>query len=153
MLDVDISASHEFKKDYLDFEKIKEICEYVVKNEKKENFYNKSLYISIYLTDNENIRIINKEYRNIDKETDVISFAYNETENIGEVEVIGDIVISLEKVETQALDYNHSNSREFNYILIHGLLHILGYDHIDENDKIEMRKKEEAYLTYFNYLR
>ena len=85
--------------------------------------------------------------------TDVISFAYNETDNFGPVEVIGDIVISQDRVIEQDKEYNHSEEREFYYVLCHGLLHILGYDHIEEEDKKIMRAKEEYYLSKFDLKR
>ena len=99
------------------------------------------------------IKQINKEYRNKDTETDVISFAYNETENIGGLNVLGDIIISLEKVKNQSKEYGHSEEREFYYVLCHGMLHLLGYDHIEEEDKKIMRKREEEILEKFNYTR
>ena len=105
------------------------------------------------VTDNKVIKKINKDYRNKDVATDVISFAYNETENIGPVNIIGDIVISIEKVKEQAKEYGHSEEREFYYVLCHGILHLLGYDHIEENDKEIMRKREEEILEKFNYKR
>lgn len=112
-------------------------------------------YISILLTDNEKIKIINRDFREKDMPTDVISFAYHETEefDIGPYDTLGDIVISLERVEEQAKDFNHSFNREFYYVLTHGILHILGYDHIEEKDKKEMRAREEYILTNFGYTR
>ena len=98
--------------------------------------------------------IINKEYREKDAPTDVISFAYNEDEdNGGFYEVLGDIIISLERVEEQSGEYGHSYEREFYYVLTHGILHLLGYDHIEEDDKIEMRQKEEEILERYGYRR
>ena len=85
--------------------------------------------------------------------TDVISFAYNETENVGPVNVLGDIIISIDRVKEQAEDYGHSVERELYYVLCHGMLHLLGYDHIDEEDKKIMRKREEEILNVFNYTR
>ncbi len=113
------------------------------------------LYISILLTDNENIRLINRDFRNKDMPTDVISFAYHETEefDIGPYDTLGDIIISLERVKEQAKEFNHSFNREFYYILTHGILHILGYDHIKEEDKKIMRKREEVILEHFSYTR
>ncbi len=113
------------------------------------------LYISILLTDNQNIRLINRDFRNKDIPTDVISFAYHETEefDIGPYDTLGDIIISLERVEEQAKEFNHSFNREFHYVLTHGILHILGYDHIKEEDKKIMREREEAILEHFSYTR
>lgn len=123
--------------------------------ELEEVHSDRPLYLSILLTDNKRIQIINAEYRNKDAPTDVISFAYHETEdfNIGPYDTLGDIIISLERVEEQASEYNHSFEREFYYVLTHGILHILGYDHIDEEDKKIMRKREEDILSSFGYTR
>ena len=111
--------------------------------------------VSITLTDNEHIHEINREYRKVDRPTDVISFAYHETEDfdIGPYDTLGDIVISMERVEEQAAEYNHSPKRELYYVLTHGLLHLLGYDHIEEDDKKEMRAREEEILGQFGYTR
>ncbi|MBQ3437877.1 MAG: rRNA maturation RNase YbeY [Fusobacterium sp.] len=112
-------------------------------------------YMSIFLTNNEIIQGVNRDFREKDSPTDVISFAYHETEDfdIGPYDTLGDIVISLERVEEQAKDYNHSFEREFYYVLTHGVLHILGYDHLEEEDKKLMREREELILNYFGYTR
>ena len=125
----------------------------VLELEKVES--DRPLYLSLLLTDNENIQVINREYRDKDAPTDVISFAYHETEdfNIGPYDTLGDIIISLERVEEQSSEYNHSFEREFYYVLTHGILHILGYDHIEEDDKKLMREREEAILSSFGYTR
>lgn len=115
----------------------------------------KPLYLSLLLTNNQNIQVINRDFRDKNTPTDVISFAYHETEdfNIGPYDTLGDIIISLERVEEQAVEYNHSFKREFYYVLTHGILHILGYDHIEEEDKKIMREREEAILSTFGYTR
>ncbi|MFK4785766.1 rRNA maturation RNase YbeY [Fusobacterium sp. MFO224] len=113
------------------------------------------VYVSILLTGNEEIQNINREYRGKDAPTDVISFAYHDNDEaiIGGYDSLGDIVISLERVEEQRKDYGHSFKREFYYVLTHGLLHLLGYDHIEEKDKEVMRKKEEEILMKYGYTR
>ena len=115
----------------------------------------KPLYLSLLLTNNQNIQVINRDFRDKNTPTDVISFAYHETEdfNIVPYDTLGDIIISLERVEEQAVEYNHSFKREFYYVLTHGILHILGYDHIEEEDKKIMREREEAILSTFGYTR
>ena len=115
----------------------------------------KPLYLSLLLTNNQNIQVINRDFRDKNTPTDVISCAYHETEdfNIGPYDTLGDIIISLERVEEQAVEYNHSFKREFYYVLTHGILHILGYDHIEEEDKKIMREREEAILSTFGYTR
>lgn len=125
----------------------------VLEIEKLES--DRPLYLSLLLTDNKYIQVINCEYRDKDAPTDVISFAYHETEdfNIGPYDTLGDIIISLERVDEQANEYNHSFEREFYYVLTHGILHILGYDHIEEEDKKLMREREETILSSFGYTR
>lgn len=132
-----------------------EIKEYVEKVLTKEYESEAPVYMSLLFTGNDEIQVINREYRDKDQPTDVISFAYHETEDfdIGPYDTLGDIVISLERVVEQAKEYNHSEKRELYYVLTHGILHLLGYDHIEEEDKIEMRAKEEEILGTFGYTR
>ncbi len=104
--------------------------------------------VSVTLTDNEHIHEINREYRKVDRPTDVISFALNEgdepeIEGGAPVNVLGDLIISMEKVAEQAVEYGHSNRREIAFLTVHGMLHLLGYDHIEEADRVEMRKEED----------
>lgn len=125
---------------------------------KTENLENINVYMSVILTTPEEIRKLNKEFRNIDKETDVLSFPMfekSEIENlsniIGELpEVLGDIVISIKRVKEQAEEYGHSFERELSYMVVHGFYHIMGEDHIEEDDKIRMRTKEEIILGKLN---
>jgi len=132
-----------------------EIREYVQKVLEKEYESEAPVYMSLLFTGNDEIQVINREYRDKDQPTDVISFAYHETEDfdIGPYDTLGDIVISLERVVEQAKEYNHSDKRELFYVLTHGILHLLGYDHIEEGDKKEMRAKEEEILGSFGYTR
>ena len=132
-----------------------EIREYVQKELEKEYESEAPVYMSLLFTGNDEIQVINREYRDKDQPTDVISFAYHETEDfdIGPYDTLGDIVISLERVVEQAKEYNHSDKRELFYVLTHGILHLLGYDHIEEEDKKEMRAKEEEILGSFGYTR
>ncbi len=106
-------------------------------------------FISIVLTDNKHIHEINKTYRNIDRETDVISFAFMDNdENIkSDITDLGEIYISLEKAHSQAKDYNHSFEREICFLLVHGLLHLLGYDHMNEKDEKEMFGLQDEILS------
>ena len=148
-----------YQLEYLDLEEnkeyediVKKVIEQCFKEEKLEN---SKLYISITLTTPEHIHEINKQYRNVDKETDVLSFPMFEKEEIEDLknnsnaipEVLGDIMISIERVEQQSKEYGHSFERELAYMLIHGFYHIMGYDHIEEKDKIVMRPKEENVLS------
>ena len=129
----------------------------------EERLKNLNLYISITLTTPNRIRELNREYRNIDKETDVLSFPMFEKNEIDEIvnnkkkqltpETIGDIIISVERVEEQAKEYGHSFERELSYMLVHGFYHLMGYDHIEEEDRKIMRPKEEKILSELNILR
>ena len=121
----------------------------------EEKIQNSKLCMTIILTTPQNIRKINKEYRNIDKETDVLSFPMFEKDELDKKienndfeyeDVLGDIVISIEKVKEQAEEYGHSFERELSYMLVHGFYHLMGYDHIEEEDKKIMRPKEEKIL-------
>ena len=149
-----------YQLEYLDLEsndKYKEIIKRVIEQCFKEEKIEKSqLYISITLTNPEHIHEINKQYRNVDRATDVLSFPMFEKKEIDEKiknndfeheDVLGDIVISIEKVEEQAKEYGHSFEREFAYMLVHGFYHLMGYDHIEDDDKVIMRKKEEIVLN------
>lgn len=122
--------------------------------------------INVLLTDNEAIREINLEQRGIDSETDVLSFPMNEFEpgnpdfdgamydpETDEV-LLGDMVLSLEKMRAQADEYGHSEERETAYLTVHSVLHLLGYDHVDEGEmKKQMREREEAILSAINITR
>lgn len=124
----------------------------------EEKLKNKNLYVNIVLTNPENIRKINKEHRNIDKETDVLSFPMFEKEELEKrkdlnQDVLGDIVISIERVEKQADEYGHSFERELSYMAVHGFYHLMGYDHINEEDRVIMRQKEENVLNKLKILK
>ena len=122
----------------------------------EEGLENSNLLITVTFTTPENIRKINKEYRNIDKATDVLSFTMFERDEIQNMikkqefeheDMLGDLVISVEIVKEQAEEYGHSFERELSYMLVHGFYHLMGYDHIKEEDKKEMRPKEEKILS------
>ena len=124
----------------------------------EENLNNKQLYINVVLTTPKNIQKINKEQRNIDKETDVLSFPMFEKEEIPNIEgdipdVLGDIVISIERVKEQANEYRHTFERELSYMVVHGFYHLMGYDHMIEEEKNIMRQKEENVLGKLKILR
>lgn len=111
--------------------------------------------VSVLVTDNGEIRDLNRTYRKVDSETDVLSFPQFEEEGDGEEPlffnetdeiVLGDIIISAEKALEQSEDFGHSFDREMSYLLVHGILHLLGYDHETEDEKASMRKMEEKIL-------
>ena len=128
---------------------------------KTEKMDKLKLYISITLTIPDVIKSINKKYRNIDNPTDVLSFPMFEKDEIEAIkkqkseieECLGDIIISVPKVIEQAEEYGHSFERELAYTVVHGFYHILGYDHMIESDKKEMRKKEDEVLNKLHITR
>ncbi|MFS8541326.1 MAG: rRNA maturation RNase YbeY, partial [Tissierellales bacterium] len=102
--------------------------------------------ISLTFVDNDEIRELNKLYRGIDKETDVLSFPMEEGEKIYCGNMLGDIVISAEKALEQSKEYGHSLLREIVYLAVHSMFHLLGYDHMTEEDKEIMRSKEKEVM-------
>lgn len=121
----------------------------------EEHLTNLNIYLSVTLTTPEKIKVINQKYRGIDKATDVLSFPMFEKEELEQMiaqgkskveDVLGDIIISIQKVKEQAKEYGHSFERELAYMVVHGFYHLMGYDHIQEKDKIIMRPKEEKIL-------
>lgn len=108
----------------------------------------KNVMFNVIITDNEKIHSLNKDYRNIDRPTDVITFALEDDKqvDIPSIRVLGDIYISYDKVISQALEYNHSKKRELCFLAVHGLLHLLGYDHMNKNDEEKMFKLQKELL-------
>ena len=137
---------------------INRVIEECFKNEYLEGL---KLYVSITLTVPEEIHILNKTYRNIDKPTDVLSFPMFQPdeienmikENYQEEDILGDMVISIPQVEIQAKEYGHSFERELAYMVVHSFYHLMGYDHMEEDDKIKMRAKEDEILNKLNITR
>ena len=119
---------------------------------KRENISN--AIFNVIIVDNKRIREINREYRKIDRETDVISFALEDNLNIElPVRMLGDIYISIDKAREQALSYNHSLERELSFLAVHGLLHLLGYDHMNEEDEKIMFSRQEMILNELQIIR
>ena len=144
---------------------VAQVVEKVLAYEECEEDYE----VSISFVGSEEMRSLNNEYRGIDKETDVLSFPMVEfmeeeleeeleeededAEYIDEEIALGDIVISMKSVREQAEDYGHSINRELAFLLVHGMLHLLGYDHEDEASEKEMFDKQEAILQEMNLVR
>ena len=133
-----------------EFDILNNYVKFVVEKEKLND-----CIFNIILVDNEYIKKLNKDYRNIDKETDVISFALEDSDNDYDnvIRVLGDIYISVDMAYYQANLYNHSNIRELCFLATHGILHLLGYDHINEEDEIVMFKKQEELLDAYKIQR
>ncbi len=110
---------------------------------------------NIIIVDNDKIHEINKEYRNIDRETDVISFALEDRKDIeyDDFRLLGDIYISIDRVKSQALEYGHSELREICFLATHGILHLLGYDHMEPEDEKEMFDLQNKLLDGYNIRR
>lgn len=148
---------------YLDIEenkKYEEVIEKVIEEcFNTENLSDSKLYVSILLTTPEHIKELNSQFRNLDKETDVLSFPMfekfeieNASKNENE-DILGDMVISIPQVEKQAIEYGHSFERELAYMVVHSFYHLMGYDHILDEDKAIMRPKEENILNKLNIKR
>ncbi|KHD35164.1 heat-shock protein [Clostridium acetobutylicum] len=143
---------------------IREVIDYALKEEGMKISYE----VSVIFVDNETIREINRENREVDKVTDVLSFPmleYGEGKVFKDIYeecdfedeyfdegnlVLGDIALSLEKAEEQSKEYGHSFLREAAYLTVHSVLHLMGYDHMVDEDKIKMRKREEEILSHFD---
>ena len=126
--------------------------------------------VNVVLTDNPSIRQVDREYRNMDAATDVLSFPmveYETPSNFSRVEelfadcfnpesgelMLGDIMISMDKVEEQAEKYGHSQERELAFLVAHSMLHLLGYDHMEEAERLVMEKKQNEILESRGYTR
>jgi len=125
---------------------IKKILNFLEVDEKTE--------VSILFADDELIKGLNNKYRGINRTTDVLSFCFKEEDysfpEVGENKILGDVIISVETAQKQADELKHSVEREITALLIHGLLHLLGYDHIEDKDYKVMHEKEEEILKTFD---
>ena len=121
---------------------------------KKENLDDVSF--NLIIVDNEYIHELNRTYRNIDRETDVITFALEDEDSIvlpSDERVLGDIYISIDKAKSQSQEYGHSLLRELSFLAVHGFYHLLGYDHMTEEDEKVMFKKQEEVLEEYGISR
>lgn len=141
--------------------KIASVLRYAAKTEEVPGFYT----VTVGFTDDEHIQVFNRTFREIDRSTDVLSFPMTagreEWENASaetllpglERPSLGDILISLEHCEAQAAEYGHSFEREICFLALHGFLHLLGYDHIEEEDRVLMETTAETYLSALGVVR
>ncbi|MBR3362845.1 MAG: rRNA maturation RNase YbeY [Bacilli bacterium] len=134
----------------IDVHFVKDLLEYALKYKKLNN-----VIFNVIFVDNDKIHKINKEYRNIDRATDVISFALEDEKDIDLAigRVLGDIYVSVEKIKSQAKEYGHSEKREMAFLVIHGLLHLLGYDHETKEEEEIMFKEQELILDGYGIKR
>lgn len=134
----------------VELDKLREYITYLVGELKLEK-----CEFNIIIIDNEKIHEINKEYRGIDRETDVISFALEDNMDIEytDFRLLGDIYISIDRCYQQALEYGHSREREICFLATHGILHLLGYDHMTPEDEKEMFDLQNKLLDGYNIKR
>ena len=135
----------------IDIEEERKIIEFALKHENLKN-----VEFNVIFVDKKTIKEINKKYRNIDKVTDVISFALEDGENNINFEfgrLLGDIYICVDKMKEHALEYGHSQTREMGFLTVHGLLHLLGYDHMTLEEEKIMFEKQELILDEYGLKR
>ena len=137
-------------KEVCELEKLNNYIKYVVNELKLEK-----CEFNIIIIDNERIREINREYRKIDKETDVISFALEDNMDISydDFRLLGDIYISIDRCYLQAMEYGHSREREICFLATHGIFHLLGYDHMESADEKEMFSLQNKLLDGYDIKR
>lgn len=135
---------------YKDYKYLKKVIKAALKHEKVNN----AIFSIIFVSDEE-IHKINKEYRGIDRVTDVISFAFEDNNEIvyNSIRLLGDIYISIPQMQRQAIEYGHSEKRELAFLTVHGLLHLLGYDHMTEEEEKIMFSLQELILDEQNIKR
>lgn len=135
---------------YKDYDYLEDVLEYTLEHEKVNN-----AIFSVVFVDDEEIHRLNKEYRHVDKGTDVISFAFEDNEKVryNDIRVLGDIYICIPQMKRQAISYGHSEKRELSFLCVHGLLHLLGYDHMTEEDEKIMFGLQELILNAKNIKR
>ena len=130
-------------KEEIDLDDLRKVIDKALESENVSN-----AIMNVIIIDNERIHEINKEYRGIDRPTDVISFALEDDKTFVNTDfrVLGDIYISIDKVHEQAKIYGHSERRELSFLTVHGVLHLLGFDHMEKEDEIVMFKKQDEIL-------
>ncbi len=133
----------------LDLDLISEKAEKTIKEVLRVEKIEENVEVSLSIVDKDQIHELNKTYRGVDRPTDVLSFPLDEEgfdQDGNPILLLGDIVICLDVAKDQAEDFGHSLEREIMYLICHSTLHLLGYDHIEEDDKKEMRSKEKEVM-------
>lgn len=133
-----------------ELKEVEKFVQYVLEYQKLDN-----AMFNIIIVDNEEIHELNKSYRGIDRPTDVISFALEDDDTFikMDIRILGDIYISIDKARSQALEYGHSLLRELCFLTVHGILHLLGYDHMKEEDEKVMFELQERILDSYGIKR
>lgn len=141
---------NETDKEIIEIDKLQKYMEFVVKKLEIETAIFNIIFVS-----NEEIHRINKEYRKVDRVTDVISFALEDNMDVQYIDfrLLGDIYISIDKCYMQASEYGHSREREICFLATHGILHLLGYDHMEPEDEKEMFDLQNKLLDGYNIKR
>lgn len=137
-------------KEKIDLDYIEKLSDFALQKENVDNGI-----VNIILVSKEEIHKINKEYRNVDRPTDVISFALEENEELSFEfgRLLGDIYICVPIMKSQAIEYGHSEKRELSFLVVHGLLHLLGYDHMEKEEEKVMFEKQELILNAYGITR
>ena len=142
-----IEIFKEVEEEIKELETVEKVLEKALEKEKLEN-----TYFNLIIVDNNYIHELNKKYRNIDRPTDVITFALEDENSViipNEERILGDIYISIDKAREQSKEYQHSLLRELCFLAVHGFYHLLGYDHqTKEEEKIMFQKQEEVLEEY-----
>lgn len=135
---------------YKDYEYLYEVLDYTLEHENVKN----AIFSVVFVDDNE-IHEINRNYRKVDRITDVISFAFEDNQDLmyNDIRMLGDIYICIPQMKRQAEDFGHSEKRELSFLAVHGLLHLLGYDHMNVEDEKEMFSLQELILNDKNIKR
>ena len=139
------------KEEIKELETVEKVLYSAIEKEKLEN-----VSFNLIIVDNDYIHELNKTYRNIDRETDVITFALEDEDTLvmpSDERILGDIYISIDRARSQAEDFGHSLLRELSFLAVHGFYHLLGYDHMTEEDEKVMFKKQEEVLDAYGIRR
>jgi probable rRNA maturation factor len=146
----DISFLNQTTTAIKEINELKKLMDYAIKAESLNN-----IIFSVIFVNNNEMKRLNFEHRHINETTDVLSFAFEDSMDIknAEYRMLGEIYISVDKAKEQANEYGHAYLRELSFLMIHGFLHLLGYDHMDEESEKEMFKRQEEILNEFGIKR
>ena len=133
-------------------EEIKNLIEKSIAAVLKVENLDENVEVSVSFVGDEEIRDLNRDYRGVDKSTDVLSFPMDD-EFIIVGRILGDVIINTRRVMEQAKELGHSNERELSYLTVHSILHLLGYDHMEDEDKREMREREKLAMKELSIYR